>query len=500
MMSRDLADVCLVLEGTYPYVQGGVASWTHQLISNQKDLTFHIVTVIAPSMPQVIKYDLPKNILSINPIILQEFQSGREIFFGKKSFFERLEKNLQAFLKNAESHHFSALVEDFQKYKKKLGKKLLLNSQYSWEMLTKLYKENIPKEPFLDFFWTFRSLLGGLYSILLADTPPAKIYHTICTGYAGLFACKAHIEMRRPCLLTEHGIYTNERRIEIASANWLQERPVDTLSIDKCCIGLKNFWSNTFSTYSQACYNFSSLIITLFEGNRQLQIREGAKAESVYLIPNGIDSKRLSKIPRNKAPRPFTVAFIGRVVPIKDIKSFIIACSLVMKKSLEEKNHQSFRFWILGPADEDPSYFEECLEMLEEYQLKEWLTFFGKVHVEEFFPEVDLLVLTSISEAQPLVILEAAAAGIPTVSTDVGACEEMLYGKDDEEPKIGPSGIITPLLSPKDTALGILKMQRDKDFYLSCCRNGQERVMRYYDTSQVTKAYGDLYHKYISEK
>ncbi|HCO91849.1 MAG TPA: hypothetical protein DIT40_12840, partial [Alphaproteobacteria bacterium] len=33
------ADVCLLLEGTYPYVTGGVSNWVHDVIGMQSDKT-----------------------------------------------------------------------------------------------------------------------------------------------------------------------------------------------------------------------------------------------------------------------------------------------------------------------------------------------------------------------------------------------------------------------------------------------------------------------------
>ena len=35
-----IADVCLLLEGTYPYVQGGVSSWVHQIVTELPEVTF----------------------------------------------------------------------------------------------------------------------------------------------------------------------------------------------------------------------------------------------------------------------------------------------------------------------------------------------------------------------------------------------------------------------------------------------------------------------------
>jgi hypothetical protein len=39
------ADVALVLEGTYPYVRGGVSSWVHHLIRGLPELSFSIVFI-----------------------------------------------------------------------------------------------------------------------------------------------------------------------------------------------------------------------------------------------------------------------------------------------------------------------------------------------------------------------------------------------------------------------------------------------------------------------
>lgn len=38
----EVADIALLLEGTYPYVRGGVSSWVHQIISGMPERTFSI--------------------------------------------------------------------------------------------------------------------------------------------------------------------------------------------------------------------------------------------------------------------------------------------------------------------------------------------------------------------------------------------------------------------------------------------------------------------------
>ena len=47
-MNQPPPDVCLILEGTYPYVAGGVSAWAHDLIRAQQDLRFVLVTILPP--------------------------------------------------------------------------------------------------------------------------------------------------------------------------------------------------------------------------------------------------------------------------------------------------------------------------------------------------------------------------------------------------------------------------------------------------------------------
>ena len=57
-----VADVCLILEGTYPYIAGGVSTWTHDLIRGSKDISFHIVSLLPKDEPPPMRYELPANV------------------------------------------------------------------------------------------------------------------------------------------------------------------------------------------------------------------------------------------------------------------------------------------------------------------------------------------------------------------------------------------------------------------------------------------------------
>ena len=405
----------------------------------------------------------------------------------------RLEKPLLKMQSQANLEDLRDIIDIIAPYKEEIGQYLLLDSKAIWNVMIRIYRKTMPKTSFIDYFWSWRVLFGGLFSILLAPMPDAKVYHALCTGYAGLYLARARLETGRPCIITEHGIYTNERRIEIASADYLYDRSLFNLSSSKNELerDIKDLWVDTFKNYSTLCYQACSKIITLYKGNQEFQLMDGADKDKLLIIPNGIDYKKYSSIPRGNAKK--SVALIGRVVSIKDIKTYIKAID-ILKESLPE-----IEAFIIGPDNEEPEYAKECREIVEHLNLQKNVIFTGKVRIEPYLQVIGVMVLTSISEAQPLVILEAGAAGIPIVATDVGACREMITGDSNEDDGIGPGGVIVPLTAPKATADALLQLLTQDDYYKRCSRSISTRVSRYYNKENQYKSYAFLYGDLIEE-
>jgi len=485
-------NVCLLLEGTYPYVAGGVSGWVHELIREQSHLTFHITAILPPDASQDYRYELPDNVVGINNIILHRLQRGENMKSrAQHQLFQQIETpllNLQARARTKDLKKIMALLQDAGG---RVGSQVLLDSEEVWVMMIRMYNTTMGNNSFLDYFWSWRALMGGLYSMLLADIPEADCYHALCTGFAGLLLARTRLETAKPCLLTEHGIYTNERRIEIGSADWLEDPRSQNLNVERNRFekNLRDLWIESFAGYSKLCYEACDRIFTLYEGNKDLQLEDGADPEKLFVIPNGIDFERYSSIQRSESHPP-TIALIGRVVPIKDIKTYIRAVAIL------QRSVDNLRALIMGPTDEDPDYFEECIEMVDHSQLNDVIQFTGKVKIDEYLGEIDVIVLTSLSEAQPLVILEAGAAGIPSVATEVGACREIIEGRSDETPVMGAGGLVCSLSSPGEVAHALQKLLTDPQFYQSCSGNIKERVRKYYNKTDQHKAYRDVYAQY----
>ena len=62
-------DICLILEGTYPYVHGGVSSWIHNLVTTLQEFTFSIVYISSTGdTPRVAQYKIPSNIIEFKDV------------------------------------------------------------------------------------------------------------------------------------------------------------------------------------------------------------------------------------------------------------------------------------------------------------------------------------------------------------------------------------------------------------------------------------------------
>ena len=66
-MAEKNADILLLLEGTYPYVRGGVSSWVHQIIEGLPHYNFELVFLGgAPEHYGEIQYQLPDNVTKLH--------------------------------------------------------------------------------------------------------------------------------------------------------------------------------------------------------------------------------------------------------------------------------------------------------------------------------------------------------------------------------------------------------------------------------------------------
>lgn len=240
------------------------------------------------------------------------------------------------------------------------------------------------------------------------------------------------------------------------------------------------------------CYDASDTIVALYENNRLRQVADGAPEDRTQNVANGINLPRLSALrdKREYGPNgepPKTLCLIGRVVPIKDIKTFVRAMKTVCEQIPEAEA------WIAGPEDEDPPYAQECRSIAISLGLEDRVKFLGFQKIDELLPKVGIGVLSSISEALPLVLLEGFAAGVPAVATDVGSCKQLIYGLDDDDKALGASGAVVGIADPEALGQAIADLLIDPEKWHAASQAGIKRVEKYYTQDMMFGKYQKIY-------
>ena len=346
-----------------------------------------------------------------------------------------------------------------------------LSSKDYFDLVEHLAKTNYSQVPFTELFWTVSSMILPLFTLIKNAIPEADVYHAVSTGYAGVIGALTKVMHNKPLLLTEHGIYSREREEEIIKANWVKGY-------------FKDLWINYFYTLSSSIYELSDQVITLFGRNKEIEIELGCDPTKISIIPNGIEIADYANVVRTAHDDKIRIGAIVRVVPIKDIKMMIQMFALV------ERAVPNVELYIMGPAEESTEYYEECIQLVVSLGIQH-IIFTGMVQIKEYLGNLDILVLTSISEGQPLAVLEGFACAKPYVCTNVGSCSELIDGRPNDG--FGPAGYIVPVMHYEEMANFVIKLCRDEKLRSEMGKNGYNRVAQHYERTAFIEGYKQVY-------
>lgn len=493
----DKVDIMLLLEGTFPYISGGVSSWVNQIIRAFPEYRFGAVFLGSRAEDYAsFKYALPDNLVHLEVHFLygdHGVPPVRKPHREPIGIHDLVALHSWPAHPDPESPVMSLLDPDFYLgCGQGIDYTRFLYGKRSWEFITRMYEERCTDPSFLDYFWSVRNMHVPIWKLaaIAANLIPAGIYHTVSTGYAGFLGALLRQGRQRPLILSEHGIYTKERRIDLLQSDWIKDNR-NPLQKDPVELSYyRTLWMRFYETLGRFCYTVAGDIVSLFEGARLRQVEDGAPQERTRVIPNGIDIDRFTPatMGEQEAPKP-VLALIGRVVQIKDIKTFLRSIRILADRMPAAEG------WIVGPADEDPAYAAECQALAESLNITDRVRFRGIQNVAEILPQSGLTVLSSISEGLPLVVLEAFAAGVPAVATDVGSCRQLVYGFDEEDRRLGAAGRIVGINDPKALADAALELLSSPEKWHEARRVALARVRRFYTKEIMVEAYRELYEK-----
>lgn len=461
--------ICLILEGSYPYIHGGVSTWMHDYIQKMPEHEFSLWVIGAYARDRgKFVYQLPPHVTHVQEVFLDDALRLKDSGRGSMRFTEAENHALRELIRCGHPD-WKLLFELYQNHR--VAPLAFLRSEEFLRILTELCLQEHPYAAFADTFHTVRSMLLPVLYLMTTEIPQAEAYHSICTGYGGLLAAMGAWKYHAPLLLTEHGIYSREREEEIIRAKWVLPT-------------FKNRWIQFFYMLSDLIYQQADCISSLFGNAMRAQIDMGCPPERCRVIANGINYEKLSGIPLKAEDGMVDIGAVVRMAPIKDIKTMIYAFFELHARVPNTRLH------IMGGVD-DPQYDAECRALIQQFGLSDSIIFPGRVNIVEYFEKLDFTILTSISEGQPLSVLESLAARRPCVTTDVGCCRALLEGEDGDE--LGICGYCVPPMYREGLADAMERMCRSRAQRIAMGEIGQRRVDLYYRHERMIEQYRAMY-------
>ncbi|MGO4685551.1 GT4 family glycosyltransferase PelF [Hyphomicrobium sp. 2TAF46] len=185
-------------------------------------------------------------------------------------------------------------------------------------------------------------------------------------------------------------------------------------------------------------------------------------------IPNGIDiaslSARAARSRETKAKRPSVIGMVARLDAIKDHDTLLQALSLV---HLQVPNCE---LWIVGEGVLHAALKNQAWSL----GIAEQVKFLGnRRDVPELLGQMDVYAFsTTNAEGFGIALIEAVAAGVAVVASDVPACREVLGN--------GESGIIVPPGDATKLAEALVELLQNQELRANICAAAACRVQREY--------------------
>jgi glycosyltransferase involved in cell wall biosynthesis len=507
----EVVDVAIVMESTYPYLKGGVSAVVHDIVTHNPDLSYGIIHITWDSdSPMTDLYGMPANVRWVRTVFLS-MEEHRHNFLSvsakdlgmtaqqREELSHRLFDALYALSERGDVEDLWDLIDEgLNERTRKYPLWALLGSREFMQTL----QDRMPQLnlSLANSFWTLRNFFSLAFAVLGETMPRASVYHAHTTGYASLLGAAAARDHDTSFLLTEHNLYVRDTVNTLLDRNMalsITEEDYRTFDVT----AEQRAWMAWWTEMGRFCYPSARLITYLYPSAITEAARLGSDIDKSVVVPNGMvigefdDKYRarqqvVERLKQDSSDHVWHLVYIARVVPIKGLLDLLSSMDI-----LRDRGYRNLHLDVLGPTEHVPEYHEACLAKIDSLGLNDKVTIHGTVNVREVLDQFDLLVLPSYNEGQPIVILEAMAAGIPTVGSDVGGVAQQIA--DDllttDGRTIGPCG---ETVTPGDVvqmADGIQAVIGNIDAYANYAANARTRVQELFQMHEVMSSYNQIY-------
>lgn len=216
---------------------------------------------------------------------------------------------------------------------------------------------------------------------------------------------------------------------------------------------------------------------------------EGISVGRIRVIYNGIVPEHFTRTPerlaaasalrkeQNVAPQQKIAVHIARLDTIKDHRTSILAMKVCIQQSLQN-TEPAPQLWIVGGGPEE----ESLRAFITHEGLAAHVKMLGQRRdIPEILAAADAFMLTSVSEGIPVTILEAMAAGVPVISTNVGGIPEIITP--------GETGLLAPAGDAATLGHALLRVFTEPGLSAQLAENAQKNLLSRFTEEKMHAAY-----------
>jgi glycosyltransferase involved in cell wall biosynthesis len=248
----------------------------------------------------------------------------------------------------------------------------------------------------------------------------------------------------------------------------------------------QTWWTRRVSRWAHRRARHTIAVSTPIQ--RRLIEKDGVSPDLVSLIPNAVipasdDPPDLSgALPDGWLEGPL-VGVVARLQPEKGVADFLTAAARVSKLS------PRVRFIVVG----DGPLREELLALARRIGVEDRVRFLGyRTDARALVGLMDVLVVPSLTEGSPLIVLEAMAAGVPVVASAVGGIPDQV--------RHGEEGLLVPPGDQEALAGALGELLRDPDRARLLGVAGRRRTMNEFSHEEMVRRIKAVYRAVLDGK
>jgi glycosyltransferase involved in cell wall biosynthesis len=265
------------------------------------------------------------------------------------------------------------------------------------------------------------------------------------------------------------------------------------------------FKSSLFRFVERILAKLTDVIVVVSEQQKhELVTSLGIGIQKQYaVVPLGFELTSFGQCSRSKHKfskslgfaenRVRLVGIVGRLTPIKNHHLFLEAARLVTNIYGDDNT----RFLIVG----DGELRADLENVTEQLALVDQVIFTGWIRdLPSLYADLDILALTSNNEGTPVAVIEAMAAGVPVVATDVGGVRELISDfefrileSEDSDFEVCERGILVKRGDVEGFAKGLHYLLEHPDVCTEMGRRGRQYAMEKHTAERLVSDMDKLY-------